>query len=163
MSLRKDVLTALRESLQSIGEPRFFETERGYQGALLGELHGRLHLDEPAIVEQEYQKQAGLHGLSIRPDIIIHEPFDPGHHRTRSDGNVAVMELKRRATPAQASADFQSLVLMLGRLQYHLGIFINIDSTRTHYALIPEDVRARIVCFAVAITGRTVSIIEHGS
>jgi hypothetical protein len=55
-----------------------------------------------------------VHGLAIRPDIIIHEPFDPSRHRSRRDRNVAVMELKRAATAEKAAADLEPRVV--GRL-----------------------------------------------
>jgi len=32
------VLAGVRDALRAIGAPRLFETERGYQGALLGQL-----------------------------------------------------------------------------------------------------------------------------
>jgi hypothetical protein len=100
-----DALVAcVTESLAAITAPRFFQTERGYQGALLTQLDRRLRLPDHAIIEQEYQKQAGLHGLTIRPDIIIHEPFDPGRHAGRTEGNLAAVELKRKATPSDPAS-----------------------------------------------------------
>ena len=135
---RDALLRCVRESLAAITAPRLFETERGYQGQLVAQLHARLRLHKPAIVEQEYQKQAGLHGLTIRPDIIIHEPFDQELHQARADGNFAVMELKRRSTAAGARNDFRSLRLMLNVLRYRLGIFINIDARVTHADLVPD-------------------------
>src|SRR5256886_12182198 len=108
-----DFLACLRESLAAITAPRFFQTERGYQGALLTQLTGCLQLPDYGIVEQEYQKKARLHSLTVRPDIIVHEPFNPDRHGARTEGNVAVVELKLRATPADALADFESLRAML--------------------------------------------------
>ncbi|MBK1616777.1 hypothetical protein CKO44_25420, partial [Rubrivivax gelatinosus] len=147
----EDVRRAVRVGLAAIATPRYFDTERGYQGALLAQLHEHLPLSQDAIVEQEYQKQAGAHGLTIRPDIIIHEPFDPARHHARTEGNVAVIELKRRATVAEARADFESLRLMLVTLRYPLGLFINVDAAITHAALVPADIRERVGCFAVML------------
>jgi len=155
------LLTRVGESLTAITAPRFFETERGYQGQLLAQLDARLHLPHAAIVEQEYQKQASMHRLNIRPDIIIHEPFDPERHHSRADGNFAVIELKRRASPADARDDFQSLAKMLDVLRYRLGIFINIDSGMTHSKLVPADLRGRVACFAVRLTNGVPEIVEH--
>lgn len=155
------LLTSVREALAAIAQPRFFDTERGYQGQLLVELGARLQLPNAAIVEQEYQKQAQMHGLNIRPDIIIHEPFDPERHHTRADGNFAVMELKRRASSADARDDFRSLAQMLDVLRYRLGIFINIDSRMTHSKLVPADLHGRVACFAVILTNEVPEIVEH--
>jgi hypothetical protein len=160
MMKRDELLACVVESLTAISTPRFFQTERGYQGALLSQLDRRLQLPDYAIVEQEYQKQAGLHGVTIRPDIIIHEPFSPGRHGARTEGNLAVMELKLRATPAEALADFENLGLMLNKLSYQLGIFINIDSTSTHVDLVPAACRERIVCFAANIANGAVTVIK---
>jgi hypothetical protein len=155
------LLKSVKGSLAAITAPRFFETERGYQGQLLVELHARLPLRNPAIVEQEYQKQAGLHRLTIRPDIIIHEPFDPQRHAARTDGNFAVMELKCRATAAAAVHDFRSLGLMLNVLRYRIGFFINIDACDTHANLLPEDIHERVVCLAVKLRNGVPEIIEQ--
>lgn len=157
----EQVLAGVRVALRGIAAPRLFETERGYQGALLGQLERSLQLPARVIVEQEYQKQAGRHGLTIRPDIIIHEPFDPARHRDRRDGNVAIIELKLRATAAEAAGDFNSLASMLNVLHYPLGIFINVDATATHAELVPPDIRGRVVCFAVALRDGSVTLAEE--
>lgn len=156
-----DFLACLRESLAAITAPRFFQTERGYQGALLTQLTGCLQLPDYGIVEQEYQKQALLHGLTIRPDIIVHEPFNSDRHHARTEGNVAVVELKLRARPADALADFESLRAMLDALRYRLGVFVNIDSTATHAGLLPDDLRGRVVCFAVALSNGIPQVVEQ--
>lgn len=155
-----EVLAGVRDALQSITAPRLFETERGYQGALLGQLDRRLQLPARVIVEQEYQKQAGRHGVTIRPDIIIHEPFDPERFADRTQGNVAVIELKLRSTAAEAVDDFKSLGLMLNVLRYSLGVFINIGAERTWAELLPPALRGRVVCFAVHLQDAAVTIIE---
>jgi hypothetical protein len=156
-----ELLACVTESLAAITAPRLFQTERGYQGALLAQLDQRLQLPDYAIVEQEYQKQANLHGLTIRPDIIIHEPFDPGRHGARTEGNLAVFELKLRATAAEALADFGSLESTLRVLGYRFGIFVNIDAAVTHAELVPANISGRIVCFAVALANGTVQIIQE--
>jgi hypothetical protein len=157
-----EVLAAVRDALRAIAAPRLFETERGYQGALLGQLDRRLRLPARVIIEQEYQKQAAQHGLTIRPDIIIHEPFDVDRHTGRTDGNVAVIELKLRATASEAEADFESLRLMLDVLRYPLGIFINIGAARTWSEALPESLRGRVVCFAVALRSAAIEVLEQG-
>lgn len=156
-----DLLRGLRDALTAITAQRFFQTERGYQGALRAQLHERLRLPDHTIVEQEYQKQAGQHGLTIRPDIVVHEPFNPERHSARTEGNVAVIELKLRATTAEAVADFRNLRSMLDALHYPLGVFINIDSAVTYADLVPQDVVGRIACFAVMLVDSVPQIVEQ--
>lgn len=147
-------LEHLTTALRAITTPRFYETERGFQGELLVGLRRAIpggFLPDQAIIEQEYQKRLLVHGLAIRPDIIIHEPFDSSRHRSRRDGNVAVMELKLAATAESAAADMESLVQMMEILEYPLAIFLNIASEVTHADVVPAEWRERIVCFAVSL------------
>lgn len=146
---REDLIGAFHAALASIVEPRFFETERGFQGALLGELHRRVPLAAGTVIEQEYQKRLLVHGISQRPDIIIHEPFDPSRHREPSEGNYAVLEIKRRSTERQATLDFEKLRVMTEVLDYPLAVFVNIDSADTYVEVSPPELREHLVCFAV--------------
>ena len=142
-----------REALAAIHEPRLFETERGYQGALLAELHQRLvHAGLPGdpIIEQEYQKTLPHHGITIRPDLIIHVPFERGLNR-RAEGNFAAVEIKLRATQAEADEDFKSLEILHSTLAYPLTIFLNIDSSATHAHRCPKSIAGQTVCFAVRL------------
>lgn len=156
--VNQDALIAkVRESLASISISRYFETERGFQGALLTHLAQRIPvLPEGAVIEQEYQKRLAQHGLNIRPDIIIHEPFDPARHATRREGNLAVIELKLNATEPEAVEDIRKLIAMIDALHYPLGLFINIAAIDTYARLVPLEAKGRIVCFAVSLhDGRT--------
>jgi hypothetical protein len=155
-----EIVQAIRESLAAITNPRFYETERGFQGELLVLLHQRAALPDQAIIEQEYQKVARGHGLTCRPDIIMHEPFNPERHRNRAEGNYAVIELKRRASAKRAMKDFISLSDMIRVLRYPLGIFINIGTGKSHADLVPEGLGDRIACFATTLRGGAVHIIE---
>lgn len=146
------LLNAIVASLSSVIAPHYYEDERGFQGELYAQLQNRLRdmvLPEGAMLREEYQKKLGQHRLKIRPDIILHEPFNPNRHRGRDDGNHAVMELKRRATQRTADDAFESLIAMIATLNYGLGVFINVDSSRTWAELTPEAYRSRIVCLAV--------------
>lgn len=145
------LIAAVRASLAAITSARFFETERGYQGALLVELHKRLDLKDQKIVEQEYQKNMREHGLDIRPDIIIHEPFETGRYAARTEGNIAVMELKVKASKKEASDDIDSLRQMIEVLNYPIGFFINIASVKTCAELVPDAMKDHIVCLAVSL------------
>jgi hypothetical protein len=78
---RNTFLALLCEALSTIKEPRLFKTERGYQGELLAALQSRLqgaNFSGDPIVEQEYQKRVLPHGIRIRPDLLIHIPFERG-------------------------------------------------------------------------------------
>jgi len=160
---RELLLANIRKSLASISVPRFFETERGFQGALLAELTRRIPkyvLPDGAIIEQEYQKRLAEHGLTIRPDIIIHEPFDPNRHADQREGNLAVLELKLRASKDEAAEDYKSLSKMIEVLRYPLGLFINIASDATYVELIPRGAKTHIVAFAVSLREGHVRVVE---
>lgn len=156
-------LQHLTTALQSVTTPRFYETERGFQGELLVALRRTLPQDflpARAIIEQEYQKLLRSHGLAIRPDIIIHEPFDSSRHHSPDEGNLAVMELKRAATAKSAAADIESLVQMIEILRYSLAVFINIASVDTHADVVPTGWRDRIACFAVSLRDGKAHVIQ---
>jgi hypothetical protein len=158
---RTTLVTAFQRSLSSIDAPRLFQTERGYQGELLVQLSRHLASPNEAIGEQEYQKRVSEHGVTLRPDIIIHEPFDPRRHRDRTEGNHAVVELKLRANSVEAYGDFRNLETMLTKLHYELGVFINIGSSCTHSDQVPPQIRGRIVIFAIALVDGIPNIIEE--
>jgi hypothetical protein len=158
------LLAHLTDALERITAPRLYETERGFQGALLAELHktipGQL-LPDGTVIEQEYQKRLHMHGLTIRPDIIIHEPFDEARHKSRQEGNIAVIELKHAASQKDASDDFESLAKMMEALAYPMAAFINIASETTHAALVPENWKGRIACFAVFLRNGQAHVIRE--
>jgi hypothetical protein len=150
---RQELLHAIAASLAAV-PAHHYEDERAFQGEFYAHLHHRLKgmvLPEGAMLREEYQKRLLDHGLRIRPDIILHEPFHPDKHAGRDDGNHAVLELKRRAGPAAANQAVESLVAMIDILRYPLGVFINVDSAKTRAELIPQAYRARITCFAVSM------------
>ena len=162
---RRLFLSFLRETLHSISEPRLFRSERGYQGALLAGLQARLakHSIWPGdpIVEQEYQKRARDHNLTIRPDLIIHIPYERGSLSSRMHGNYAVIELKRRATREEALEDFKKLGQMCTFLDYPVGVFINIDSDKTYFAEYEGEARERLHALAVELSDGVVVL--HGT
>jgi len=142
------ILTAVR----SITNPRFYKTERGFQGELDGLLSASLRDKEPrdAIVEQEAQKTLKLHGIRRRPDIIIHCPTQEGGDRRI--GNYAVILLKRRGDENAARKDFLALDEIIDALDYPIGTFINIDSPRTYSALYRGRFRERLHFVAVHLS-----------
>lgn len=123
-------------------------------------MHRLVPLPVGTVIEQEYQKRWRQHGLSQRPDIIIHEPFDPTRHRTSAEGNHAVVELKLKATRAQAVVDFGKLCVIMDVLEYPLAIFVNVGSSVNHVEASPPALRGRLVCFAVWKEGASVKVIE---
>lgn len=158
-----NILKAISESLASINNPRFYETERGFQGELGAELRKRLSDFEidGAIVEQEYQKRMRDHGIRIRPDIIIHIPFEGSGLADRTEGNFVVIELKHQASKEEAIADFQKLSDMCEALNYPLGVFINIASSKTYFDKYNGKLKERLHSFAVQIVDGVVTQINN--
>jgi len=151
---RKPFLALLQQALENIREEQLFNDERGFQGALLQELGKRLPegmRPEDPMLQQEFQKRLLRHGIRIRPDIIIHVPFERGVAENREEGNFVAMELKRRATGKTAREAFANLVKMKKALKYPLTISINIDSDETCAALCPKSIAGQTVCFAVRL------------
>lgn len=145
-------IAALQESLQNIVEPAFYRDERGFQGELLQKLNACLGhgvLPEDSVIQQECQKRSRDHGIKIRPDIIVHIPFERGVVKGHDQGNFIAIELKRKATSKQASQAFVSLTKMKKVLKYPLTVFINVDSANTHVAMCPKSIAEQTLCFAV--------------
>lgn len=124
-------INKLVSAMCRITHPRYYESERGYQGALQVQLHTELaELEwEGAIIEQEYQKRIKEHNVNIRPDLIIHVPFDDGIHHSRDEDNFVVFELKLGVSLSKkkALADYESLANMCEALSYPYAVFIIIN------------------------------------
>lgn len=101
------------------------------------------------------------HRLSLRPDIIVHIPFQRGT-RSRREGNFAVFELKLRAQLKDAQKDFEKLSRICSVLGYPLGIFINIDSEETYFDF-NESFQYSIYVFAIQLSGERVLIRESST
>lgn len=156
------LLEAVRESLLEIIHPRFYETERGFQGQLVSNLNARLEEIGLGniIVEEEYPKVFKQHGLKIRPDVIIHVPFEGSGLENRREGNFVVFELKRDATQEDAFHDFDKLEQMGNKLNYPLGIFVNIASGETYLENYEKKANIELHSFAVNLIGDQVVIRE---
>jgi hypothetical protein len=160
-----ELLKVTAAALTSVTNPHYYQDERGFQGEFYAQLRLLLRdvtLPVGTLPREEYQKKLAQHGLRIRPDIIIHEPFDPTRHRGRDEGNHAVMELKRRATPSAAANATKSLITMIDTLNYRFGVFINVDSTKTWAESVPRAYRARIVCLAVHLDESGTPVLASG-
>ena len=153
-----------KESIRAITDRRYFLTERGYQGQLLAELNKRLKIEQifpgKPIVEQEYQKTLENQGITIRPDIIIHIPYERGVAQNRQSGNFVVIQLKLEASEKVAKEDFDKLDSMFEKLKYPLGIFLNINSNKTFYDSYSSNYKKRLHCFAVQLVNNKVVLHE---
>ena len=159
---RETFLDAFRDSIRAITNSRYFSNERGYQGQLIVELQSRARHIFPSNViwEQEYQKTLKNQGIKIRPDIIIHTPYDEKMHSNRRSGNFVVIQLKRRASVDRAREDFDNLNSMF-KLDYQLGIFLNINSANTFSNCYTGDYPKRLHYFAVQLVNDEVVIYEQ--
>jgi len=157
-------LQLLRSALMAIQEPRFYSTEREYQGELLTQIRTRLEgvtiwPGSPA-VEQEYQKGAAAHGLELRPDLIIHCRFDRGVFEHKREGDYVVMELKRHAGKQTAQSVYAKLDRICTLLDYAMGIFINVDSDQVFFSRFSSTASDRLHGFAVELQGGRVHLME---
>lgn len=158
-----EFLNIIRESLDSITNPHFYKTERGFQGELISEIRQRLpELEiDGVVVEQEYQKRMKDHGFRIRPDILIHIPFEQAALNSRREGNFVVIELKQNATKAEALADYSNLSSMCSALNYPLAIFINIGASCTYLSDYANADKVNIHAFGVRLSDGHVEIVEN--
>ena len=161
--MKEELLNIVRESLLEITNPRFFETERGFQGMLLHKIQSRLSGEAwaGAIVEQEYPKKLKEHGLRIRPDLIIHVPFNPEEHKSRREDNFAVIELKLRANKERAIEDYNHLSNMCNELDYPLALFINLGSSETFFDEYAGNNKDKMVAIGVELLNGAVRLTEY--
>jgi hypothetical protein len=156
-----DLIPLIAECLQRIEHSRFFETERGFQGEFLANLRAVIHtgdVREDVIVEQEYQKRLKEHGITLRPDIIVHVPTPKGGDRR--EGNLVVLQFKLRGDQDKAQEDFENLDAILQALNYPTGAFVNIADARTHAEHYAGPYPDRIHCFAVERTSQGVRVVH---
>lgn len=127
----KIIMEIVTKALREISSPRFFKTERGFQGrfacALYKILDEKRIFPDDAIIEEEYQKRLKYHGTDQRPDLIIHIPFEAGHSHNRWEDNFVVFAFKKNADEDTAKDDFDKLEIMFKELKYPIGFFININ------------------------------------
>jgi len=147
-------------ALRNITAPRFFKSERGYQGifycALYKELEHNKLVNEDRIIEMEYQKSR-RHELTQRPDIIFHIPVEHSGGRVK-ENNFAVWAIKARSNMKRAKEDFIKLDEMFDTLNYPLGFFININSDQHHLDLYDGPYKDRLLAFSVISQDNSVII-----
>lgn len=158
-----ELIRFIKESLNEIVDSRFYETERGFQGALLSNISKRISEDrfKGWIVEQEYQKTLPYHGIKTRPDIIIHEPFNGINYPSRKGGNFIVIELKLNASKLRAIRDYEHIAEFCELLSYPKGIFININTSETYFQSYDGPHKEKIHAFAVQLKNGKVEIKEE--
>lgn len=160
--MKEKIINATIEALQSIQQPRFFQTERGYHGKFYCELHEALDasgiLSEDILLEMEYQKSE-RHGIYQRPDIVLHIPAELDGTSVQ-ENNFAVFALKRLASQTEAEEDFGKLDQMFNQLHYPLGFFIDVDSTQHRLNNYTGTFPNRLHAFAVKLVNGEVSIIH---
>lgn len=158
--MRDILVAATRTALAAVDQPRYYASERGFQGRFNVALHDTLSregiLRDSVVLEEEYQKGT-LHGTSQRPDIILHLPREESGAGAR-DNNLAVWALKRHATARSARSDFAKLDRMFNALDYPVGFFINIDASDHQRRVYNGRYPNRIVCFAVRLLDRAPTI-----
>jgi hypothetical protein len=131
-----DLMRILLEAIGLVREPSLFRDERGYQGELKSKIDRLIDTKVPLadfstpLVQEEYQKRAERHGITLRPDLIIHVPFERGVSPTRKNDNYMVILLKRSAGWAKAKENFSNLEIICSGLNYPVGISINVASSK---------------------------------
>jgi hypothetical protein len=151
--MRDRIIESTISALTAIKAPRFFKSERGYQGIFYCKLYEAFEnlglLTEDQIIEMEYQKSA-RHELSQRPDIIFHIPVE---HSCGNivENNFAVWAFKARANAVKAQEDFEKLDQMFEFLNYPLGFFVNINTEQHHLNLYEGNFKDRLVGFSVCL------------
>lgn len=125
------IIETVIEVLKHMDSPRFFKTERGFQGrfacALYEIFDAKNIFQDDTIIEEEYQKRMGPHETKLRPDLIVHVPVESSYSNSRTENNFVVFEFKRQSNEDQAKKDFEKLHELFKKLDYPLGIFININ------------------------------------
>jgi hypothetical protein len=140
--MNQNLICTIANALKSVTATRFFNSERGFQGQFHVELENLFRerglIPNKAIVEEEYQKTIPNHGISHRPDLIVHIPFETGLTGSRREGNFVAFELKIRASRLDAIDRFIKLNDYITLLDYPLGVFININNARSFVDLVPD-------------------------
>lgn len=159
----KRTIRAIIRAMRTIQYPRYYETERGYQAELYCALKKEFKKTFPSgtIPESEYQKNQETHSMSQRPDIIFHIPAEFSGLCV-NEGNSLVIALKLNANKGEAVEDFKKMDDMFERLNYPVGIFINIGSFDTYLECYEGAYKNRMIAFGVKLLGNFANI-KHDS
>ena len=158
------VIGIVIDALKKVNNPRFFKTERGYQGrfgcAMYEVMDNKGIFPDDAILEEEYQKRRNEHGTIQRPDIIVHIPTEISGLANTTKNNFVVFAFKKNATLKKAGEDFYKLDVMFKELEYPLGIFINIGTLHTHIDKYRGDYKERLHFFSVVMKNVELKIVH---
>ncbi|MEA2033564.1 MAG: hypothetical protein U9N41_08285 [Euryarchaeota archaeon] len=158
------VIEIIIEALKKVNNPRFFKTERGYQGrfacAMYEVMDDKGIFPDDAILEEEYQKRLNEHGTGQRPDLIVHIPTEISGLANTSKNNLVVFAFKKNATLKKVGEDFYKLDVMFKELEYPLGIFINIGTLHTHIDKYRGNYKERLHFFSVVMKNVEVKIVH---
>ena len=159
----KTIITTLSlDALARIRNPRFYKTERGFQGEFAAVVHQGMNsqalIGEQFVVEEEYQKRR-IHLTRQRPDLILHLPTEVSG-AIPNQNNIAVWAFKQKAHPGKARRDFENLDVMFDRLNYPIGVFINISSHLHHLNLYEGPFPERMVAFATRLEADAIFVIQ---
>lgn len=148
------LIEATRQAISQVRNPRYFSSERGYQGQFYSQLQSILEaqniITADLILETEYQKRAATHSMTQRPDMILHIPREITQ-AAANENNYCVWALKRNSTQEDAFDDFNKLDSMFSDLCYPWGIFINIASQNHFLELYRGDFPERIAGISVQL------------
>lgn len=148
------LIEATLEAISKVRNPRYFCSERGYQGQFYCQLQSILEeqniITADLILEMEYQKQVQNHHMTQRPDIILHIPSEVSG-ASSTENNFCVWALKRGTNSTGAREDFEKLNMMMEVLNYPVGIFINIDSGRHFLESYDLSYKNRIAAISVLL------------
>ncbi len=155
------VVDTIGDAIKQVKSKRLFNSERAFRGQLQANLDKMLRernlISNHVLVEEEYQKRKGDHGISHRPDLIIHIPIETGLTKTRKEGNFVAFELKLRANQDDVAKDLRKLDDYINVLNYSLGIFVNIDGKESFNVVVSND---RMHVFNVVRTGERVKVMH---
>jgi len=111
--------------LKKIFNPRFYNTERGFQGEFSSNIKAAMIscADNDYVLEEEYQKKYTIYNTKQRPDLIFHKPAIDSDV---TKNNIYVWLFKRNAKIADIKNDFTKFIELKNILKYRSGIFVNI-------------------------------------
>lgn len=160
--LQKLIIDSVIEALKQIQSPRFFQTERGFQGrftcALYKVFDAKNILPDDTIIEEEHQKRIKFHRTRLRPDLIIHVPIKFGRSGSRTENNFVVFAFKKQANEDKVKKDLEKLNELFEKLGYQLGIFINIGGLKSFLYKYSGPFKTRVHEFCITQTNSKLNI-----
>lgn len=152
-------------AFKTVSTPRFYKTERGFQGrfacALYKVLDARGIFPDDLIIEEEYQKSIKDHGIRLRPDLLIHIPVESSGIEGRDKNNFVAFAFKKNASANDAKSDFNKLEEIVEKLNYLLIIFVNLNSESALLKYYSGQYKDRIHGYAIEIGQNGQIMLQH--